>query len=274
MLKISNRTRNIMRYIVMFIALVVFGYSAYELTDIYLSYEVGKDTYKDIENSFIRPHVPDNSGAEPETDDNGIVLEGKGDGEKFYFDYDELLKMNKDAIGWMMNGEYISYPVVQGADNDYYLTHLVNRRYNAAGSLFMDYRSINIWESRNAIIYGHRMGNDTMFGSLRYYLKKSFWKSHPYFDIWCGKNHYRYYVFAAFQTNLADTNVYKLSFESDEEFLEYVNEHKALTSYDIDVGEITADDHILTLSTCVTNHDELRMIVQLVRRELVDDGQQ
>ncbi|MFR0925048.1 MAG: hypothetical protein ACLSGI_10835 [Butyricicoccaceae bacterium] len=39
-------------------------------------------------------------------------------------DLPALQQVNSDVIGWIaIPGTEISYPLVQGADNDYYLTH-------------------------------------------------------------------------------------------------------------------------------------------------------
>ena len=40
------------------------------------------------------------------------------------FDYQALLDENSDCIGWLkIDGTDISYPVVQGEDNEFYLHH-------------------------------------------------------------------------------------------------------------------------------------------------------
>ena len=46
-------------------------------------------------------------------------------------DFEELLQKNKDTIGWIqVNGTNINYPIVQTEDNDYYLTHSFDKKYN------------------------------------------------------------------------------------------------------------------------------------------------
>ena len=44
-------------------------------------------------------------------------------------DLPALQQVNSDVIGWIaIPGTEISYPLVQGTDNDYYLTHTWNQK--------------------------------------------------------------------------------------------------------------------------------------------------
>lgn len=265
----KKRIKNLIRYIVMTAALVLFGFSAYSMADTQLGYNEGSEFYVNMEENFF---VPAGTGTESDDDSSGggFEIENVGDGQEFVFDYAALKKYNKHSIGWIRldDGQYISYPVVQYTDNDYYLRRLISRRYNVAGTIFVDYRCEGGFNARNPIVYGHNMNNYTMFGSLReYYNKKNYYKEHPYFDIWIGEEHYTYYVFSVRRVELADTYVYKFNYASDEEYLEYINKCIADSKVAIDVGEITAEDHIMTLSTCVYNHPDQRLVLNLVRRE-------
>ena len=56
-------------------------------------------------------------------------------------DLPALQQVNSDVIGWIaIPGTEISYPLVQGTDNDYYLTHTWNQNSSAVGAIFMDCR--------------------------------------------------------------------------------------------------------------------------------------
>ena len=82
-------------------------------------------------------------------------------------DFDVLSKENQDVIGWLYCPDTsINYPVVQAADNEYYLHRLLDDSKNAAGTLFMDYRNSADLSDWNSVIYGHNMKNGSMFGSL------------------------------------------------------------------------------------------------------------
>ncbi len=275
--KITKQT--IIRYVVMLMALGVFSYSAYQLTLIYIDSEASKDVYSEISNMFMKqPETVEenqtNSSGEP------ITLNNSSMGAVFAWDYDLMLSYNNEAKGYMRqnNGEYIDNPIMQHADNDYYLDHLPDNKYNQTGSIFIDYRMENGLEEKNCIIYGHCMGtrtNHNMFGSLVWYVSRAqYAKDNPDMDIYIGYDHYKYYVFAAYETPSIGSDTYQYQFSSDETFLEYVNKciEKSKFKYPL-AGEIKAEDKIITLSTCTANDDKSkRSIVQLVRREKIDDS--
>ncbi len=268
----GDKIRNFVRYAVMLVALVVFGYSAYRLADIYITRGEGAGEYENVRKDFF---VSVEDDGEPATDESGekITMGNQGSGTDWVFDFKGLKKMNKYAVGWIQldlgpdEETMISYPVLQCEDNDKYLRRLITGKYNVAGSIFIDYRCEGGFEARNAVVYGHNMNDMTMFGTLRYFYKnKNYYKKHPYFDIWVGETRYQYYVFSIYQLDLYDNNTYQFSFESDEAFLQYIEERKALSITPIDVGEITAEDKIVTLSTCVSGDDDKRLVLHLVRR--------
>ena len=82
--------------------------------------------------------------------------------------------------------------------------------------------------------------------------------------------HYKYYVFAAYKTEAEGGWTYTYSFEDDAAFVNYVNECKARSKYVFDqAGEITAEDKIITLSTC-TGNESTRYVVQGKRVDTID----
>lgn len=65
--------------------------------------------------------------------------------------------------------------MVQGNDNDYYLTHTFDKQSSANGCLFEDSRINSGLSSNHVIIYGHNMRNGAMFGKLKSYENSSFY---------------------------------------------------------------------------------------------------
>ena len=54
-------------------------------------------------------------------------------------DYQALLDENADCIGWLKIADTdISYPVVQGKDNEFYLHHDFQKNYAICGTLMLD----------------------------------------------------------------------------------------------------------------------------------------
>ena len=253
------------RKVIMLGALCVFTYSAYELTNIYLDYKEGDDAYENMEDMF---EIPDIADSEQETDMKGNKIVNSKEQAVWKYDYRALVNMNSDAVGWIKQDNIISYPIVKGIDNEYYLSHNAAHMENKAGAIFIDYRVDGGMEAKNCIIYGHDMLNNSMFGTLIKYASKSYYKEHPTFDIYIEDKGYRYYVFAAYETDqIGDT--YSYNFENDEEYQNYINLCMGKRLYETDVDSVTVGDKIITLSTCTRHDDTKRFIVQLVRREAI-----
>lgn len=77
-----------------------------------------------------------------------------------------MLDINSDYKGWLtIYGTQISEPVVQGETNETYLRTNINKEHAEAGTLFLD-ETTDLSQDGNLIIYGHKMNDGTMFGTL------------------------------------------------------------------------------------------------------------
>ena len=78
---------------------------------------------------------------------------------------EELQKENSDIIGWLeIPNSNISYPVLQGKDNSYYVNHNYKKEYSKNGSLFLDKDYDWSLPSTNLLIHGHNnRGTNEMF---------------------------------------------------------------------------------------------------------------
>ena len=94
---------------------------------------------------------------------------------------------------------FFSYPVLQGEDNAYYLSHAWDGTENTAGSIFLDYRASPNLTDFHTLIYGHRMRDGSMFGSLRQYNDAEFWRQHPSVYLSNEDGIWRYDIFAAYE---------------------------------------------------------------------------
>ena len=95
-------------------------------------------------------------------------------------DFASLQQTNPYIVGWLYSeGTPINYPVVQGTDNSYYLTHLYDGTYNANGCLFLDRRVNRDFSSLHSIIYGHYMRSGAMCASLAGYKDQAYYEEHP-----------------------------------------------------------------------------------------------
>ena len=178
-------------------------------------------------------------------------------------DLEALQEINSDVIGWIsIPDTQMSYPVLQGEDNHYYLDHAWNKEYNAAGSVFLESTNSADLSDYHTLVYGHRMRNGSMFGMLRDYDKLDFWQEHPSVYLVTEDYVYRYDIFAAYQAGVREI-VYWLDLTGREEALiQYCLEHTVL-----DTGITPSpEERLLTMSTCTGNGYEKRWVVQGVLR--------
>ena len=178
-------------------------------------------------------------------------------------DLSPLQEVNTDVVGWIAIPGVLSYPLLQGGDNAYYLSHAWNGEENAAGAVFLDYRADACLGDFNTLIYGHRMRNGTMFGSLKHYKDADFWRENPSVYLANEDGTRRYDIYAAYETGLTAAT-YQREFSGPEEKLDFIR--CGLERSVIDTGVTpTAEDTIITLSTCSGGDRNTRWVVQAVR---------
>lgn len=118
--------------------------------------------------------------------------------------YKELYEINNHMVGWIkIEDTPIDYPVLEvEGDNDYYLYKDFYGNYSKPGQIIFDYRCDFEKPSTNIILHGHRMSNKTMFGSLRDYAKKSYYKKHQYIKFDTIYEEGEYEIFAVFKSKV------------------------------------------------------------------------
>lgn len=97
-------------------------------------------------------------------------------------DFAALQEINPDICGWLdFPPLSISYPVLQGEDNEKYLTHMFDGSSNPNGSLFLDAAHSPRLENALTLLYGHNMNNGAMLGGLAEYLDPEFYDPGNFF---------------------------------------------------------------------------------------------
>ena len=170
-------------------------------------------------------------------------------------DFDGLLALNSDVVGWLYGpGTGINYPVAQAEDNDYYLRRLLNGDWNENGTLFLDYRCDRDFSQGDSLIYGHHMDSGIMFGSLVEYKDQSYYDKHPYMYLATPDGQYRVELFAGCLTGVED-DVYQLAITED-----YLRRCMESSTFQPD-HDISIDGPILALSTCSYEFKDARYVV-------------
>ena len=267
--------------ILMVIALCVFLFSAYTLYGFYKEYKKSADEYDNLESSYA---VDD--GEEPAQPDILTDLDGLEEDEalqhvtgqevrmetvvengeevalpvmKNPIDFASLTEVNEDIVGWLrIRALDISYPVVQGEDNDYYLHRTFEKTDNFAGCLFMNCDNRDDYTDQNTIIYGHNMKDGSMFGKLKQFNEAETFKKSKFFWMFTADRIYQYRIFSAAVVNKTGMT-YQVMFK-DEEFTPWITSMFENSVVENDDVTVTKDDRIMTLSTC-TGDDATRFVV-------------
>jgi len=123
-----------------------------------------------------------------------------------------LLGLNPDFVGWISIDEIINYPVVRGSDNSRYLNTTFTGQNNPSGTVFMDSRNEQGFDSHVCILYGHNMKDRSMFAQLHNYRNQSFMEEHPLIIIITAEGEIlTYQVFAA-RLVTDENRAYRLNF--------------------------------------------------------------
>ncbi|SHG51772.1 class B sortase [Ornithinibacillus halophilus] len=242
--------------IVFIICLGVFLYAGYGIATTVIDYYKNSREVAEIQETFYEP-----TSAEEIVDDVPVAEEE--DGLSIRPEFQELHQQNEDIVGWIkIEDTKIDYPILHSKNNEEYLTQNFNKEYSILGSIFMDYRNDIENPSKNTIIYGHRTKNGTMFEHLTKFKDQDFLKNHPTIELDTLYESIEAEVFAVYITT-TDFNYIQTDFISDKSYEQFLTQIKEASMFDTDV-EVTADDRIITLSTCdyeLDNHSG-RMVVQ------------
>lgn len=218
----------------------------------------------------------DTSGENSDDEDKFDPYWDFGDTNYLAADFDGLRQINPEIVAWIsVGGTSINYPIAQHSDNDFYLNHSIDRSKNDAGWVFMDYRNRGALSTagadydRNTIIYAHGRHDGSMFGSLKNVLGANWHKDSDNFliKISTPKSNSIWRIFSTYK--IPDTNDYiQTSFSSNSDFENFLQMLKSRSNFDYHT-DLTANDKIITLSTCSTANPSDRIVAhaKLIRSQ-------
>lgn len=190
-------------------------------------------------------------------------------------DFDALWEINPEIYAWIrIPDTNVDYPVLQreGEDQSFYLDHDIYGEPQKAGSIYTESYNSRDFQDPNTIIYGHNMKNGSMFHNLRYFAEQEYFDEHEDLYIYMPGKILRYRIFASYVYD--DRHLLgSFDFTDREVFADYLEEimnPRSMSSMLREDCEVTADDRIVTLSTCVANQPNNRRLVQAVLEEEMD----
>jgi len=178
---------------------------------------------------------------------------------------EDLQETYPDAIGWIyIPDTSINYPIMQGEDNDFYLTHGTDGRKLKSGCIELDYRCENRFQNNFNILYGHNMKNGSMFANVCRFKDKGYYDSHPYGWVYTSDSVYRLDFFSVAVTDWYD-EIYN-GFRSLDEWTPHLKEISRI----YEEIELTEQDRLVCLSTCSYEFKNARTVLtgRLVEMEV------
>ena len=183
---------------------------------------------------------------------------------QFINNYERLLTVNKDTVGWItVKGTNINYPVVQTTDNSYYLKRNFYKNKDSNGWVFMDYRNSGYSLDQNTIIYAHnRYYSGVMFGTLNRVVDEKWYTndSNLYITFNTLYNEYQWKIFSVYSIDVTNDYLYT-NFKNDIDYAAFLNKLKDRSDIPLSTN-VSVDDKIITLSTCLD--DNKRLVVHAV----------
>ena len=170
--------------------------------------------------------------------------------------YSDTYEKNEDLVGWIkIEDTNIDYPVVQGEDNEYYLSHNFKGKNDANGCIFVDMNCSIYPRSKNIILYGHHMKSGKMFANLEKYDNYDFYINHRKFTFDTIYEEAEYEIVFVFRdyVHASDDTEFKyyefVDVTSETEFESYMTDLRNKSIYNSNIP-VSFDDELLTLSTC------------------------
>ncbi len=223
--------------VVFIVAMAVFLVAVIALGVIAFSYWQGQQTNKEIESVGFTPTESTQTNLDAMT-----------------VDWDALLAMNPDTIGWIyVPGTSINYPIVQASDNSYYLKHDFKGSvgYIATfGAIFLEAENKSDFSDVNNVIYGHHLNDGSMFAPIAGFSDQATFNASRTVYILTPKGNYRLKTFSLVHCEATDPIV-QTSFTNEAERLSYVQDK--IDRSVVSVSDVPAADNMkrtFAFSTC------------------------
>ena len=169
---------------------------------------------------------------------NGAQAADGETGGQLQADFEALRQIDENVVAWLYGPETpVNYPVVQAADNEYYLTHMFGKKKNSAGAIFVDAGCSPDFSDMHTILYGHHMKNGTMFSSLTGYLQPGYYEQHPTLALFTPQAAYTIRVFAGYVA-APDSDAWRRAFSSQQEFLQWCEAAARRSAFDLSLIHI------------------------------------
>ncbi len=182
--------------------------------------------------------------------------------------FNDLRKQNDEIYAWLkVPGTKVDHPVVQSKTDDaFYLKHdAYTKKWLARGAIYTEMCNSKDFSDRVTVIYGHNGYSDTMFTTLHRFEDGDFFDKHENFYIYMPKRKLTYKIVSAFKYDSRHLMNF-FDFEDDRVFAEFLGMIQNPTTGVKNVRnnldrELSLNDNIVVLSTCIRNQSSKRYLV-------------
>lgn len=190
-------------------------------------------------------------------------------------DFAALKEENEDIYAWIyIPGTEIDYPVLQHpTDDSYYLEHNLDGSKGYPGCIYTETVNSRDFTDPNTVLYGHNMKDGSMFAALHNYEDSQVFEENPYIFIYTPEKTFVYQIFAAYKYNAIHL-IYNFDLSNREIFQNYLDQIFETREMGANIRKdisVNAENHIVTLSTCISGEKNKRFLVQGV---LLNDEEQ
>lgn len=190
-------------------------------------------------------------------------------------DFAALKEENEDIYAWIyIPGTEIDYPVLQHpTDDSYYLEHNLDGSKGYPGCIYTETVNSRDFTDPNTVLYGHNMKDGSMFAALHNYEDSQVFEENPYIFIYTPEKTFVYQIFAAYKYNAIHL-IYNFDLSNREIFQNYLDQIFETREMGANIWKdisVNAENHIVTLSTCISGEKNKRFLVQGV---LLNDEEQ
>lgn len=224
--------------------------------------------------ALVEP-VPSNRPEEEKDSESAITPSSNGSienptepNEQNAINWQGLLNLNSDVIGWLsVPGTRIDYPLVQAKESapQYYLDHDIAQQESPYGCPYLEASAANQGglETCFPIVYGHHLINGHMFSDFAKFSNTAYARNHATIILETPDETIELRAIAA---NIVDANeeLIQTSFSDPEEFDRYIRARLAESEVILEQVAPAPYEQVFCFVTCSYGSDNERTLVYAV----------
>lgn len=181
-------------------------------------------------------------------------------------DFATLQEENPDIYAWIyIPGTKVDYPVLQHpTDDSYYLEHNLDGSEGYPGCIYTEAINSKDFTDPNTVLYGHNMKDGSMFATLHDFEDSQVFEENQYIFVYTPQKTFVYQIFAAYKYNAIHL-IYNFDLNNSEVFQNYLEQIFEIRDMEANIRKdvsVNADNHIISLSTCISGEKNKRFLVQ------------